>query len=178
MWSKRSNAGYRSWAESKRLFKKLTPDNWHEVDRTASHIVRVREDDTENELNEDDWAGLILQCELSSRAPEDLCHMFEVARGVLCYGCYFYPLYTLGSEQLYRVLNAALIHKCRQMNAPKEIDGFYKALQWLNQSGTFSEARFNQWDASRGLRNDTSHANCQHSYDPTMALTGIIPVSA
>ena len=90
-----------------RLFKRLTPENWREHDATANHIVRIR-DGIATKLNDEDWAAIILEPELTPAVPEEVRNLFEVAQGVLCYGCFFYPLYTLGSEQFYRVLEAAL----------------------------------------------------------------------
>ncbi len=114
-----------------RLFKNLSPDNWRKLDCTGSHIVRVKSDGTSEGLNEDDWASRFLGYELSQKVPEDIRNLFEVAQGVLCYGCYFYPLYTLGSEQLFRVQEAALLSKCAQMGAPK-IRKYVDAIGWMN----------------------------------------------
>ena len=157
-----------------RLFNKLTPDNWRELEGTGSHIVRVKSDGTTETLSEDDWASRFLEQELSQNVPEDIRNMFEVAQGVLCYGCYFYPLYTLGSEQLYRVQEAALLNKCAQMGAPKKVQRFVSAIDWMKEQDALSDGRYDQWSATRRLRNMTSHADKQSLLDQTMALSGVV----
>ena len=159
--------------EKERLFKKLTPENWRQRDSVSEHIVRV-EIDHISKISEDDWADIILKTELSDSVPEDIRDLFEVAQGAMCYGCFFYPLFTLGSQQLYRVLEAALIHKCAIMNAPKSIKTFAKMVSWLQVEGIISEKRFMQWDAGRHLRNSSSHAFSQNLYDQTMAVTELL----
>jgi hypothetical protein len=42
---------------------------------------------------------------LLGHAVPDLC---EVACGALLYGCFFYPMFALGLEQLYRLAEAAV----------------------------------------------------------------------
>ncbi|MEQ8387281.1 MAG: hypothetical protein RIE22_00985 [Alphaproteobacteria bacterium] len=157
----------------RRLFKKLTTDNWLTPDETARHIVRVAADGTTHGITKEDWTALILEHELEPSVPEDIRNMFEVAQGVLCYGCFFYPLYTLGSEQLYRVLEAAVMHKCASSGAPNRLKQYADALKWLRDQGIMSTARFEQWSAARQLRNQASHADRQSIYDPTMAVSGV-----
>lgn len=159
--------------QERRLFKKLTADNWLSPDETARHIVQVNLDGSTTTLTRDDWAGMILEQELKPPVPNDIRNMFEVAQGVLCYGCFFYPLYTLGSEQLYRVLEAAIMLKCKLLNAPNRIQRYADALIWLKQRDEISDERYCQFTAARQLRNHASHADWQSLYDPTMAIQGI-----
>lgn len=160
-------------SKPRRLFRKLTATNWREHDGTADHIVRVRADGSSIPMTEDDWAAAFLKSELSNDVPEDVRNLFEVAQGVLCYGCHFYPLYTFGSEQFYRVMEAALHHKCVQLEAPNKINTFAKRIEWLKEKSILSTDRFSQWDAARRLRNMTSHADRQSLYDPIMAVSNV-----
>lgn len=148
------------------------PENWREHDPTVDHIVRIR-DGIATKLNDDEWAAIILEPQLKSKVPEEVRNLFEVARGVLCYGCFFYPLYTLGSEQFYRVLEAALRHRCMALGAPKRINTFAAMLEWLEKRGILTEPRLGQWKAVRQLRNMSSHADRQNLYDPTMAVGNV-----
>lgn len=156
--------------EPTRLFKKLTSENWREIDDTSSPFVRTNADGSVEKLTADDWAATILRSQLSANVPGNVGELFEVARGALCYGCFFYPLYTLGCEQLYRVQEAALKDKCTQMGASKRLNTFGKMVDWMKEKGEFSEGRFRQWKATRQLRNSSSHATKQSIYDPTMAV--------
>lgn len=58
-----------------------------------------------------------LDINLTEKAPLEVRRMFEVARGAVVYGYFFYPLYVLGAEQLFRVAEAAVTLKCEQMGA-------------------------------------------------------------
>lgn len=162
-----------SYKPARRLFKKLTSQNWRQRDTTADVIARVRQDGSTVKISDDEWAEAILESKLSPVVPEDVRNLFDVAQGVICYGGYFYPLYTLGHEQLFRVLEAALCHKCADLSAPKRANNFSRNLRWLREAGRLSEQRYAQWDAARNLRNMASHADRQSLVDPTVALSGI-----
>lgn len=152
------------------LFKNLTPENWRQHDPTSDHIMRTRDGKFEK-ISGDEWASWILKPQLVAAVPEDVKNLFEVARGVLCYGHFFYPLYVLGSEQLFRVQEAALRHKCVEMGAPKKVKTFDAMLSWLRDNGTLSEDSFGRWTAARQLRNAGSHATRQMLFGPPEAVS-------
>lgn len=155
------------------VFKKLTPENWDQHDPTSRHIVLIDKDGVHRTPMGSKWAELILEPKLRPSVPDDIAAMFEVARGILVYGWFFYPLYTAGSEQLYHVNEAAAAIRCGQLNAPKNVRTFAKRLDWLFDQGHLTEQRFKQWTASRGLRNSAAHKKNQSIYDPTMAVRNI-----
>lgn len=150
--------------------KKLSPENWLEPDRAStvwiSHIDAEGTHliDAENRLRE------ILEPTLDETVPEEVRTLFEVARGALAYGWFFYPLYTLASEQFYRVADAATAHKCREMHAPKSRDTFHKRLDWLAENGAISESDKFDWDTTRMGRNSGSHPDSQHIGPPGHAM--------
>ncbi len=152
------------------IFKRLTSKNWRTRDPTARHIVRVRNGKISS-LSGGEWAEIFLTPQLSSHVPIDLVELFEVARGALCYGYFFYPMYTLGSEQLYRVLDAALARRCAQLGAPKRLKQFAKRVTWMHKNRVIDDFRKAQWEGARGLRNLSSHAERQSIHDPMMAAT-------
>ena len=158
--------------KDKRLFKKLTSKNWRQRDNVVNYFRRITKDES-LPISDDEWAESFLACELSLAVPYEVRNLFEVAQGVHCYGCYFYPLFTLGSEQLYRVLEAALRHKCDQLKAPEGVNSFERMVDWLRKNDVFSEQRYLQWNAVRELRNSTTHAIQQNIMDPTGALRGL-----
>jgi hypothetical protein len=123
----------------------------------------------------DDWAGIFLGVELAARVPEPIQHLFLVARNTLPYGHFFYPLYTLGSEQLYRVADAAALHRYRDLGGPKTKRGedptFKTRIVWLQQRGVIADEHTSQWEGFRELRNATSHADMQSLFTPGNAYT-------
>lgn len=154
-------------------FTRLTPENWDEHDQTSSVFVLVDQNGVSRTPMGSEWARMILQPQLISSVPTDIVEMFEVARGILVYGWFFYPLYTAGSEQLFHVHEAAVAHRCDQLNAPKKVQTFAERLDWLFEQGHLTEQRFKQWTASRNLRNRAAHKKSQSTYDPTMAVRNV-----
>lgn len=153
-----------------RMFKRLSRNNWREEEPHLQHYVRVQADGTEHKPTADDWVDDILRPELSSAVPEDIRNLFEVAQGAMCYGCFFYPLFTLGHEQMFRVLEAALATRARQLSAPVgATKSFARCLEWLEKEKLLPPERIAQWEAAKELRNRASHADKQSLYDPPMA---------
>ena len=72
-----------------------------------------------------EWVHDLLKVNLDPVVPLAIRKLFETARGTLVYGRMFYPLLTIGTEQVFRVLEAAATNKCMAMNAPAEIKKFY-----------------------------------------------------
>ena len=100
--------------------------------------------------------------------------MFEVARGALCYGYYFYPMFALGAEQLYRVSEAAVRHKHAELNGTQKLtETFRDMLRWLRTQNVLNETQFQRWDAVRDLRNMTTHAQEQNILLPGEAGTSL-----
>ena len=101
------------------MFKKLTPNNWKEHDPAVDCFVRPIENGVDK-IDEKEWANRILKSKLSAKVPKVVQNLFNVSQATLCYGWFYYPLYTLGIEQSYRVLETALRIKCDQLGAPNE----------------------------------------------------------
>lgn len=74
--------------------KKLALHNWREPDVPKFFPG----------LTEDVWVDETMKPQLVAAVPEDVVRLFEIARGSILYGWLFYPLLTLASEQLHRVL--------------------------------------------------------------------------
>jgi hypothetical protein len=156
------------------VFKEVTPRNWAERDPINENFVMPDKGDWRR-MTGDDWAGLFLGVELGASAPEPVQNLFLVARNTLPYGHFFYPLYTLGSEQLYRVADAAALHRYRDLDGPKTKRGndptFKTRIQWLREQGVIADEYAPQWEGFRELRNQTSHADMPSLFTPGNAYT-------
>lgn len=143
-------------------FKDLTVENWLRADSNLCHMVRFKDQPDNFDPNEaNDWVKDILSINLDERVPEDIRKMFVVARGAVVYGILFYPLFALANEQLYRIADAAVVHRCRQLKAPKRLRGMEERLDWLLKENILSPLGRSIWDAIRRLRNSASHADGQ-----------------
>ncbi|MBE0411557.1 MAG: DUF4145 domain-containing protein, partial [Anaerolineales bacterium] len=119
----------------------------------------------------------ILKPQLLEDVPQDVQALFEVARGALLYGYFFYPLYTLAAEQLFRVAEAAISDKCKAKRAPKSKKKFVEKINWLADNGTISQADIKAWTAIREMRNFASHPERQSIITPGLAIGWLEDVS-
>lgn len=90
--------------------KQLTIDNWNEIDPIIASGVFVRvslADGSVETVTSRHWVERSLRPQLSPEVPEAVVDLFDIARGAILYGVCFYPLFTLGLEQILRVQEAA-----------------------------------------------------------------------
>jgi hypothetical protein len=127
-------------------FKRLSLENWLTIDPAWNGVVMSasRADPTEA------WVDDLVKTVLDPVVPVAIRKLFETARGVLVYSLTFYPLLTLGAEQLFRVLETAASAKCKMLNAPQNIKVFADRI-----NGWPSSARFRLNDCRNGLVSDT-----------------------
>lgn len=116
--------------------------------------------------------GFILKPNLNETVPTEVKALFEVARGALVYGYFFYPLYTLGLEQLFRVAEAAVAQKCKTMEAPHAVckGKFQQKVKYLVKIKVIPNQKEEMWNAIRELRNIASHPQDQSIYAPGEAI--------
>lgn len=159
-------------------FKKLTVDNWLEPDEVSCSFVRISPTDGEaHPITGNEYVNDILKPSLIETVPMEIQALFEVARSALGYGYFFYPLYTLGGEQLFRVVEAAVAHKCKAMEAPRCVRTFEKQVDYLILEKVIPEQEGQLWYAIRQLRNIASHPKSQ-SILPPGPVIGILERTA
>ncbi len=96
-----------------RGIKNLSVENWLRPDDVSRSFVTFDHKlQRFRHLDGDDWAKDILQHDLTEAVPAEVATLFATARGSLVYGYFFYPLYALGLEQLFRVSEAAVASLC------------------------------------------------------------------
>lgn len=155
-------------------FKSLKIDNWQQPDPVLSAFVRLSaQDGTIRLVVGNEWASDILSVELSHRVPHEVQRLFAVARGCLVYGYFFYPLYTLGVEQLFRVADAAVAHKCRELGfvdkKGRDLD-FKDRVTRLMEERIIAPSAERGWTALRELRNASSHPSDQSILPPGIVV--------
>ena len=123
----------------------------------------------------EDWVEMILSISLPNEAPENLREIFGRARAVIIYGCYHYPLFTLGFEELLRYHESLLMFVLGT-------DGFDKNGRPLNFASLIDKAvklklisdhERDSWHAGRELRNSTSHKVKSILLGPNDALSAL-----
>jgi len=152
-------------------FKQLTVENWLEKDRVNSYFVKLSLVDGHiRPIDGDDRVRALLAHSLKASVPVEVRRLFEVARGALAYGFYFYPLYTLASEQLFRVAEAAVTQKCRAIGIKLKKNNFEQKIEHLYAAGMISNQERDSWHSIRKTRNLVSHPRFQNIIAPASAL--------
>lgn len=113
----------------------------------------------------------ILQPSLASSVPNQICEVYEAARGAMIYGYYFYPIYTIALDQLLRTLELAVLLKCDQNNAPSDVKGFQNGVEHLIKYNIIPKTDRSKWESYVKLRNDTSHPKMQDLVTPGVLFT-------
>jgi hypothetical protein len=88
---------------------------------------------------------------------------------VMCYEGLFYPAYTVGHDQLYKVLEAAVSHKCEQLQAPNSLKRYSDKINWLYDREVLTGKLPERWQSARAVRNMTSHVKRRRIISPDMA---------
>lgn len=147
--------------------KTLTVENWLQPDPVSALFVRLSHTEGRvTPMSGDDWASVFLQPRLRANVPHEVGKLFEVARGAIIYGYFFYPLYALAGEQLFRVAEAAVTNKCKALGAPRSCGTFQKKLGYLVNENVISKRIEPEWEAIRHLRNLASHPEQQTILPP------------
>jgi hypothetical protein len=128
--------------------KRLTPQNWLEPDPTFPQL-QVQ------------WLDRILKSRLDERVPLDVRRVFEAAQAVMAYGYFYYPLYSVGTEHLYRALEAAATARAKSMGFDEDKAGLKRKLDWLNENGAIPDEKRIALDPLVRLRNQASHPEFQ-----------------
>jgi hypothetical protein len=153
-------------------FKRITPTNWNEPDLLATVFG----------IPAQQWVEATLKPQLSPQVPEEVRALFEAARALFIYSWYFYPMATAGAEQLFRVMEAAARERCRQLGLPVAIanasgksrpTNFSANIHALQNAGQIDAADATRWEATRELRNMSSHPQRQQILPPGMTIESL-----
>ncbi len=163
---------------SKGTFKHPTADDWLEPDPTGAAFgewnFRTGE---KRAASAEGWAEKFLSVNLASSVPDEIHDMWVIARGILLYGWFFYPLYAVGDSELHRVADAAVLHRYQQAEGPRTGSGKWpslnRRLEWLIKEGAIPHETRHRWHAIREVRNEATHASTPLIIMPTDALRSL-----
>lgn len=148
--------------------KTITKDNWLEVDSimASGFFARFSMTDGVKPLPANDWVERFLVPTLSPNVPDDVRGLFEVARGAMLYGVFFYPLFTLGLEQAFRLMEAAAKAKATSLGISMgKTKGRYRSygaiLAELFAKKALTKTEYEWWSNAKEFRNETTHAMSQ-----------------
>lgn len=144
-------------------FKRITLDNLLKGDITAAFAGPT----------EGEWISLLARPQLADSTPEEVRRLFELARGTMIYGWFYYPLLTLGYAECTRVLEAAARHAARMVGL--EPTGKEKSLRYreivdkLHMKGLIAPDQLARWHLGREVRNIFAHPAAPTILTPGLA---------
>jgi hypothetical protein len=153
--------------------KRLTAENWVEIDpivASGAFVSLSLADGSVRTIQAEDWVGRTLAPELSTNVPPAIHELFDIARGAMLYGVFFYPLFTLGLEQMFRVLEAAARARSAALGLRVKNRRYEDVLSDLRANGAISESDHGEWTLRRRVRNLTTHADRAAIILPMQAL--------
>jgi len=132
-------------------------------------------------FTEEVWVSMVMEPKLIDTVPESVVRLFEVARGSVLYGWFFYPLLTLASEQLHRVQEASVRERCKLAGIPIETLNrgklaprrFAVLIRELSARGIIPPDSVHLWEGVRKLRNASSHPKNQMIIVPGDAAASV-----
>lgn len=138
--------------------KRLTLENWTEPDPTNNNFARYSPFlERMVAMDSGDWARLFLGFELEDHVPVEIRDLFEVARGAILYGWFFYPMFQLGQDQLFRVSETAARRRSNMLGEKDDRRSFFKCIEFLVKEGAIASEDRRRWEAARERRNSSSH---------------------
>jgi len=140
-------------------FSSVTEENWLSPDRKSYMPLGV---------TQEQWIGPFLGPRLGTSVPRNVIRTFEVARACMIYSWFFYPLATVGLEQLLRVGKFAVRERCRQLQ-PDPAD-FALELKSLVAATAMSQADESRWAALDSLSSDRTFLAGRTLFDPGQAI--------
>lgn len=152
--------------------KKLTTENWLDVDPIIASGIFVQlslADGTVQQVSAQDWTKRLLAVQVSPEVPTAVRDQIEIARGAMIYGSLFYPLFTLGLEQLFRITESAARAKAACLGMPTNRK-YHEILADLQAQGTLTASDHQEWSGLRQFRNVTTHAGEAMILPPAAAL--------
>jgi len=150
--------------------KKLDLNNWMEKGKVLKAFAKVLENGVRHEISPVEWFDCIYKAKLEVSVPENIHKLFEVARGTMTYGYFFYPIFTLAAEQFTRIIQTAVIKKCEMLNIPKSYKSIKTKIKWLSKHTNFTKISLKKWEQLVSLRNSFSHPTDQMIVAPAMAI--------
>jgi hypothetical protein len=138
--------------------KKINQQNWLERDDSINSFVTEQPTGVPAPISRQEWLDLLLKPQLQASVPREVQRLFEGARGALIYGYFYYALCIMGTVALFRVAEAALAYKCKELAAP-QFPGppglnFDEYIRWLGSQGVVQPA---DWRMISQARHSAAH---------------------
>jgi hypothetical protein len=151
--------------------KLLTAENWVQADYVNLIFVRVDlSTGAVRPMSGADYMEAVLEPKLDPNVPLEIRRLFEIGRGMMAYGYFFYPLYAASVDHLYRVAEAAVRLRVSQKGGATRRN-FEKLIDWLADNGVLTADEVGRWHVLRKLRNQGTHRDRPTQFPAGTAVT-------
>lgn len=136
--------------------KRLSIDNYMQVDPFFNNISWWSQEPDKRNDRLKERISEILEMQLHSAVPAEVRKMFDVLKGTIIYGFFYRPIFTVASDQIYFVADAAAFHRCKALGGIPP-DNFGERIKLLKEKGVIPADEGALWDAARRIRNAIAH---------------------
>lgn len=151
-------------------FKQTTVENWLEPDPLMGALVNIDvRDGSVIPVEGTDWIHFVNELSISHAVPQEVQQAFRFATGAIGYAYFYYPMFTIISQQVLRVADFA-IDKLFDARGMKKPHSFERRLAILADNGLLNEMEAEHWDGLRRLRNSATHPAWQQNWGLGMSL--------
>jgi hypothetical protein len=109
-----------------------------------------------------DLARPILMVELPNEVPFEVRRAFYMARNAMAYGYWYWPLVTMGAQQILRVADFATDVAWNTTKSPN----FKERVEKLIKRRVIDGSDANLWECVRDWRNKATHPEWQQTWGP------------
>lgn len=143
-------------------FKQVDFQNLTQPDPLVVGML-TRDGDEIRPITPEDFVSPILAISLAQPVPLEVRRAFYFARNVMCYGYWYWPAITLGSQQVLRVADLA---SCiaGAANGLKPNKNFGPRIGQLRAAGVIGADREQRWNVIVKLRNIATHPDWQQTW--------------
>jgi hypothetical protein len=150
-------------------FKLVTEGNLLEPDPLMGSFA-TREGDVIRPMVPADLLRVILPITLENPVPFEVRKAFMFARDAMCYAFWYYPLITLGAQQILRVADYAT-DVAGRLNGIASHKTFGPRIDQLRAAGVLDGARISAWNLLCEMRNRVTHPEWQQTWMPSDGIT-------
>jgi hypothetical protein len=157
--------------------KRLTADNFLLPDPLTGEFTGQDGDGRAHRLSAVDRAHEILAIRIDEDVPEPVRNRFELARGILLYGFFWYPLWVQGTVEALQAAELALVAACEAAQGPKRLNSAESRIEWLEKRRTLEAADAGTWTSLVGVRAALAEAGETPILTPRKSLDVLEAVS-
>lgn len=153
-------------------YKKVNTENYYEADEICKCLFNINTENGEHtKTTEKDFINAAKDIELHYSIPLGIRNMFELAKGLYCYGYLFYQFFTLAFEQSLKCFEAVITLKFysngRTITKKGREPVLNEKIKFMYNENIITEEQREYLLALKNIRNSSFHASSQQAIGHT-----------